>query len=275
MAFRLLNRVQMSVAGTPGTGDVTLSGATTGFQSFSAAGASDGDTVPYLIEDGNAWEIGVGTYHSSGTTFSRNTLTQSSTGSKLSLTSAAIVSVALRGQDVSSSGSSVGGWLTAGLTSSTSNYAGLAWNKGATVTLAAGDRLEIEGYIYADTHSVPCGIGVFNDSTVVGYDIVAQSDGNYVPYRVEDASNQTTWSGASGSDSIHQWDGLHYFKLTVIPDTTTNNILRGITEEWDTGKVHDTNINLIGSTLTIASLTPDITKCSMRFRIVPQDGTAF
>ena len=100
MSFKLVNRARMTVSGTPGTGDVTLSAATGGFQSFSAAGLSDGDTFPYTIEDGSAWELGVGTYHSSGTTFTRTTLRSSSTGSALSLTSAAVVYCGPHAQDI-------------------------------------------------------------------------------------------------------------------------------------------------------------------------------
>ena len=105
MAFKLLNRARMSVSGTPGTGTLTLNAAGTGFQSFSAAGMSDGDTTSYLIEDGSpvgsVWEIGVGTYHSSGT-LSRDTVTQSSAGgtTKISATSNAVVSGIVQASDL-------------------------------------------------------------------------------------------------------------------------------------------------------------------------------
>jgi len=67
---------------TAGTGTITLAGAVTGFQSFSAIG--NGNTTFYTIAGGDEWEVGIGTYTSSGTTLSRDTvLSSSNSGSKV------------------------------------------------------------------------------------------------------------------------------------------------------------------------------------------------
>ncbi len=75
MALVVKDRVQ-ETSTTTGTGTFTLAGAVTGFQSFSAIG--DGNTTYYAIVLGSEWEVGLGTYTSSGTTLSRDTILESS-----------------------------------------------------------------------------------------------------------------------------------------------------------------------------------------------------
>ena len=77
MALVLKDRVK-STTTTTGTGTITLGAAATGFQGFSVVG--NGNQTYYTITDGTNWEVGVGTYTSSGTTLSRDTVFSSSTG---------------------------------------------------------------------------------------------------------------------------------------------------------------------------------------------------
>ena len=79
MALVLKDRVKETTT-TTGTGALTLLGASTGYQSFTAIG--DGNTCYYAISTtgGNQWEVGVGTYTASGTLLSRDTILESSTG---------------------------------------------------------------------------------------------------------------------------------------------------------------------------------------------------
>jgi hypothetical protein len=82
MAFVLADRVKETTAVT-GTGAATLLGASTGFQSFAAIGNSN--TTYYTIagQTGNEWEVGIGTYTSSGTSLSRDTVLASSNSGSL------------------------------------------------------------------------------------------------------------------------------------------------------------------------------------------------
>ena len=81
MALVIANRVKETTT-TAGTGTVTLLGASTGFQSFAAVG--DANTTYYTIaaQSGNEWEVGIGTYSTSGTTLARTTVLSNSSGTQ-------------------------------------------------------------------------------------------------------------------------------------------------------------------------------------------------
>jgi len=80
MPLVLADRVQENTS-TTGTGTITLSGAVSGFNSFSVIG--NGNTTYYTIVGGTQWEVGLGTYTSSGTTLSRDTVLSSSNSNAL------------------------------------------------------------------------------------------------------------------------------------------------------------------------------------------------
>jgi hypothetical protein len=80
MALVIADRVQETTT-TTGTGTVTLLGAVLGFQSFSVIG--NANTTFYTIAGGSEWEVGLGTYTSSGTTLARTTVFDSSNAGSL------------------------------------------------------------------------------------------------------------------------------------------------------------------------------------------------
>jgi hypothetical protein len=88
-----VNRLQCTVSSVGGSPEViTVSTAVTGFRTFESG--DSGKTFSCLFIEGSAWEVATGClYTHSGTTLTRGTLENSSTGSAISLTSAAIVSV--------------------------------------------------------------------------------------------------------------------------------------------------------------------------------------
>ena len=75
MAHVVADRVRETTT-TTGTGTYTLAGAVTGFETFGSIGNSN--TTYYCCTDGTDFEVGVGTYTSSGTTLARTTILQSS-----------------------------------------------------------------------------------------------------------------------------------------------------------------------------------------------------
>jgi len=82
MALVLADRVQETTT-TTGTGSVTLLGAVTGFQTFAVVGNTN--TTYYTIADqgGANWEVGIGTYSTTGPTLARTTVLSSSNGGAL------------------------------------------------------------------------------------------------------------------------------------------------------------------------------------------------
>ena len=75
MALVLADRIKETTT-TAGTGPYTLRGAETGFEAFSTIG--DTNTTYYCCTDGVDFEIGLGTFTSSGTVLARTTILQSS-----------------------------------------------------------------------------------------------------------------------------------------------------------------------------------------------------
>lgn len=79
MALVVADRVRETTT-TAGTGTITLAGAVTGFRTFAVIG--NGNTTYYTIagQGTTEWEVGIGTYTSSGTTLSRDTVLSNSLG---------------------------------------------------------------------------------------------------------------------------------------------------------------------------------------------------
>jgi hypothetical protein len=83
MALVLADRVKETTTST-GTTAITLAGAATGYQTFSSA-VGNANTTYYTVADqtGANWEVGIGTYTTSGNTLSRDTVLASSNAGSL------------------------------------------------------------------------------------------------------------------------------------------------------------------------------------------------
>ena len=97
---KLFNRAKMTTA-TTGSGTVTLGSASNGFQTFAAAGVSNGDVVQYVIEENSNFEIGTGTYSSTGTSLTRSPTESSNSDNAITLAGQATVSITATHADFS------------------------------------------------------------------------------------------------------------------------------------------------------------------------------
>jgi hypothetical protein len=138
---------------TQGTGTFTLAGAMTGFQSFSVIG--NGNTTFYTIalQGGSEWEVGIGTYTSSGTTLSRDTvLSSSNSGSKVNFSAGTKeVFVTYPSERAITGGGGGIGALVVNATTATENYTvesgtnaqsvgPITVASGVTITVSSGQR---------------------------------------------------------------------------------------------------------------------------------------
>jgi hypothetical protein len=149
MALVIKDRVKETTT-TTGTGTLTLAGAATGYQSFAAIG--NGNTTYYTIVGGSQWEVGIGTYTSSGTTLSRDTVLSSSTGSKIDLAAGSKdVFVTYPSERAITGGGGGIGALVVNATTATENYTietgtnaqsvgPMTVESGVTITISSGQR---------------------------------------------------------------------------------------------------------------------------------------
>ena len=149
MALVIKDRVK-ETSTTTGTGTLTLAGAANGYQSFAAIG--NGNTTYYTIVGGSQWEVGIGTYTSSGTTLSRDTVLSSSTGSKIDLAAGTKdVFVTYPSERAITGGGGGIGALVVNATTATENYTvdtgtnaqsvgPVTVASGVTITVSSGQR---------------------------------------------------------------------------------------------------------------------------------------
>jgi hypothetical protein len=87
---------------TTGTGTLTLTTAVSGFLTFDLAGVVNSERVTYTIRDGVNTEVGSGTYTTSGTTLSRDTVLSSTNGgSKISCSGNEQIMITVAAEDIS------------------------------------------------------------------------------------------------------------------------------------------------------------------------------
>lgn len=111
MALQLADRVQVTATANT-TVSFSLGSAVTGYQNFSVI--TNGNTVYYGSSDGTNWEVGIGTYNSTGPVLTRTTILSSSNSGSAVSTFGASVNVWIDYPSEYSVNSGVIGGLTSG-----------------------------------------------------------------------------------------------------------------------------------------------------------------
>jgi hypothetical protein len=243
----------MTVSGTPGTGAITLGSAVAGYQSLAAAGVTNGAVVSYGISDvSTAWEIGQGTYTTSGTSLARTTvLASSNSGAAISVTSAATVYLTAFASDLQSDVAISGGTID-------NVSIGVA-------TAATGAFTSLSSTVDASFHGVMVGLGASSVTTnqAIGTDVLAaNTTGSYnVGLGVSALAANTTGSysmalgagalqgSATGSQNI----AIGFESLTSLV-TGSFNLGIGASSLVNLGTAVTAGSFVVGNSYTIASV---------------------
>jgi len=198
MTISLGNRAKMSTS-TTGTGTITLGSAVSGFQTFADAGITNGQTVRYAIDDGANFEIGSGTYTSSGTTITRSVTESSNSDSAISLSGSAEVFIAATVADL---------YINDGASTLTTTGVITGGTLEATTDTAAGDNAAIgytaaEGLILTGQGSTS-DITLKNDADAVVFTVPTGTDDILFP------DNAKIFMGASSDLSLYH-DGSNSY----------------------------------------------------------------
>jgi hypothetical protein len=238
MALVLADRVRETTT-TTGTGSVTLAGAYTGFQTFSA-GVGNSNSTYYTIANvvSGEWEVGIGTYASGGNTLSRTTvLASSNTGSLVNfgsgtkdvfVTQPAERAVYVDGTSVVASNSAT--VPNSLLANSSLTLGSTALTLGTTTTSVAGLTLT--------TAAVNGTLGATTPSTVAATSVTASLDSTFSSTGAVQISAGTTGQRPTGAVGKIRWnstlsqyegyDGANWTLLggAVISNDTTTTSLR-------------------------------------------------
>jgi hypothetical protein len=212
MALVLADRVQETTT-TTGTGTITLAGAVSGYQSFSVVG--NGNTTYYTIADqaGSNWEVGIGTYTSSGTTLARTTvLASSNSGSLVNFTSGTKnvfvtypAGYAVNTQTgTATTASKVSNALTAG--TGVSYSSGTTFDGSAAITINIGQAVATSSNVQFNS----LGVGTAG-STTAGE---IRATNNVTAYYSSDVKFKENIQSSTGASEIVRSIGGDYFDWT-------------------------------------------------------------
>lgn len=266
---KLFNRAKMTTF-TTGTGTVTLDSASNGFQSFADAGVANGDVVQYVIEEGSNFEIGTGTYSSTGTSLTRTPSESSNSDAAITLAGQATVSITAVAADMNRLQHNGSDKVTVSATgaSVTGNITVTGTVDGRDI---ATDGSKLDGIATnANNYSLPLSSSLTRGGVKIGY----TENGKNYPVELSNeqmyvnvpwTDNNTTYSAGSGlslsgttfshSDTSSQ-ASVNNSGRTYIQDITldTYGHITGITSATETVTNTDTTYSA-GSGLSLSGTT--------------------
>ena len=214
---KLVNRAKVTTP-TIGTGNLTLGPAVDGFQSFAAAGVGSEDQIRYVIEDGDAWEIGLGVYAAAGPSLTRGPFESSAGGAAIALSGSAVVFITAIAADIATNLSYTATTSTGTLSSSTGTNATLpAATSSVAGLLTSADKTKLDGIAAGAQVNVGTDLamgGAGNSRTI------ASSTGNGVIVPVASTSS----AGFMSTDDKTKLDGLSGSGTTTLASLTDTNI---------------------------------------------------
>lgn len=259
---KYFNRARMTVTST-GTGALTLGVALTGYQTFSAAGVADGDTVGYAIEDGSSWEIGTGTYTASGTTLSRTVTASSNSNSAISVTTSAQVFVTALAADLVNASNLTSGTLAAARGGAGTVSGIMKANGSGTVSAASAGT---------DYLSPPNGTAILKANS--GGALANATAGT--DYLAPSAIGSTVQAWDADLDT---WAGKTAPTGTVVgtsdTQTLTNKTITGVKETKTAPSISSGTLTLDCSAGNVFAVSLNANITTLSFSNVPSTGTAY
>jgi hypothetical protein len=262
MALVVKDRVQ-ETSTTTGTGTLTLSGAASGYQSFSSA-IGNGNTTYYAISNGTDWEVGVGTVGSG--TLSRDTVLESSNAGSLVDFIAGVKTVfctypAERSVNTEDIGVSIQAYDadTAKYDDTTANFTGTLQNGGSNVLVDTDIGSTVEAYDSTILKSASIGVTVqAYDADTAKYD---DATANFTGTLQNGGSNVVVDTDIGSTVQAYDADTAKY------DDATAN--FTGTLQNGGSNVVVDTDI---GS--TVQAYDSNLTSFVGTFTLPTTDGTA-
>lgn len=205
MAHVLSDRVK-ETSTTTGTGTLTLAGAVANFRTFTSV-LANGDTTLYAIihQSANEWEVGLGTFTTSGTTLARTTVLGSSNGGAAVNLSAGTKHVAIT---LTTAGRIPGIAFTSAITPATNDAAALGSGSGtlmwSDLFLATGGVISWNNGDVTLTHATNnlTFSGGSLTMTVTGNLVMSASSGTTPPLTLTSGTLMTTpTDGAMEADA--------------------------------------------------------------------------